>query len=205
MKKNYMIQMGLVFFSLFWGFSQDPLQAQDRWRGSEKPGPIVQPVKPQFEQVAPAQNPREPTKVPADKIKPPCPDMAVTEIQFTVLSSWKSPSGAGRSGDVRISAVAVNVGKGTSTFSGQLVLLEAGKQVVAKPFGNIAPGGSLPVDFTRKWFPDDPLYKNNPPSFTGKIIYDPAVIQNKYDQDCNWQNNELTRSGKDINGLFPNP
>jgi hypothetical protein len=186
------------------------LPAEDRMKMLEKSGTMAQPGAPLADQVRekkglPSQTPQ---MVPIEKVKiaPPCPDLAATDISFVITNVWKLPSGP-RSGDVKIIGTAKNIGKGNLTYSGKLVLYEGGKQVGAPTsFGNVPSGGVVTTESNRKWFPDDPLYKNSPPTYLLKIIYDPvADLKSKYDQDCKWDNNETQRSGKDINSQFPNP
>lgn len=187
-----------------------PVPAEDRMKPLDKPGTMAQPAAPLAEpgrekRGFPSQTPQ---MVPIEKVKilPPCPDLAATDISFVITNVWKLPTGP-RTGDVKIIGTAKNIGKGNLTYSGKLVLYEGGKQVGAPTsFGNVPSGGVITTESNRKWFPDDILYKNNPPTYQLKIIYDPvADLKNKYDQDCDWYNNEKQRSGQDINSQFPNP
>lgn len=186
-----------------------PVPAEDRMKPLDKPGTMAQPAAPLADQVREKRGitSQTPQMVPMEKVQAfkLCPDMAAVDISFVITNVWKIP--AGRTGDVKIIGTAKNIGKGNFPFSGKLVLYEGGKQV-GKPtnFGNVPSGGVVTTESNRKWFPDDPLYKNNPPNYLLKIIYDPvADLKNKYDQDCDWYNNEKPRSGQDINSQFPNP
>lgn len=160
--------------------------------------------------------PKEPLKSPVDKEKlekikpipaPKCPDPAVQRIDFVIVSKTSQFSGK-----VKIIGVVKNVGLEpyVSRPNQQAVYLYevpmGGKAnlVATKKFQNLNPGQEVKVTYERNWNASSPAEGEFPPSYRIVIAYDPDITldSNPKNDDCNTNNNQMERSGKEINALF---
>ncbi len=160
--------------------------------------------------------PKDQLKSPIDKEKlerikpippPKCPDPAVQRIDFAIVSKTSQFSGK-----VRITGVIKNVGL-EPYISGpnqQAVYLYEGPMggkanlVATKKFQNLNPGQEVKVIYERNWHASSPAEGEFPPSYRVLISYDPDIRMdgNPKNDDCNINNNQMERSGTEINALF---
>jgi hypothetical protein len=126
-----------------------------------------------------------------------CADPSVTAINFAITS--RTGPGTGRVG---ITAIAKNLGKDRFEV-GMLTLY---KQIPGRPYvelahtnvPTLAPGAEVTAFFEeRNWNASDEF----PPTYKATFIGDPDGPTGSIPshRDCNTHNNELTRSGVDIN------
>jgi hypothetical protein len=137
-----------------------------------------------------------------------CGDPAAQRIDFVIVKRTMelvngqlrlSPS----KGRVRITGVIKNIGKGyyrTSIPGLRTMFLDAGSTELArKDFGNLAPGQEATIIVERDWDSLSPNEGEFPPMYR---LYFFTVGPDVSAVDCNVNNNEITRSGADINALF---
>lgn len=160
--------------------------------------------------------PKEPLKSPVDKEKlekikpipaPKCPDPAVQRIDFAIVSKTSQFSGK-----VRITGVVKNVGlepyiSGPNQQAVYLYEVPMGGKsnlVATKKFQNLNPGQEVKVTYERNWNASSPAEGEFPPSYKVVIGYDPDIRldSNPKNDDCNMNNNQMERSGTEINALF---
>lgn len=166
-----------------------------------------------------AETPPEPkdklkSPVESDKIKqikpipaPKCPDPAVQNIDFKIVSKRSQFSGK-----VRITGVIKNVGsepyisapERQSVYLYEVPIGGTPKLVAKKNFQNLNPGQVVTVSYERNWDAASPSEGEFPPSYRLVIAYDPDITKdgNPKNDDCNSNNNQKERSGADINKLF---
>ena len=149
------------------------------------------------DRMAPKPAGQRPQMAPVEKMQmaQPCPDLAVTEIKYEIVQTY--PDAPQAMAKVRVTAIARNQGKGALPFSGKLQLFGDAQKLAEQPFTNVPPGGEVKASHELKWVVGSSVGQ----FFIGKIFYDPAVFQNKYEQDCDFGNNEKKRSAQDINSL----
>ncbi|PSN15282.1 hypothetical protein C7293_07985 [filamentous cyanobacterium CCT1] len=134
------------------------------------------------------------------------PDLSASAIEFNL--GQRTSQFAGR---VQIVGTVTNLGGDFSSAPGQQqiqlyeVFSGARSQLVAsQSFQNLAAGNTLRVVYERDWNASSPAEGEFPPGYRLVIAYDPDILQdgNPSNDDSNRQNNQLDRSGSDINGLF---
>jgi hypothetical protein len=125
-----------------------------------------------------------------------CPDPAAQRIDFSIVS--RTDPWTGR---VRITGVVKNIGGAYESKPGhqdiRLFDASTGVELAKKDFANLAPGQEVTVTFERSWNSSSPSEGEFPPTYKLVILYDPDGTK-----DCNGNNNEITRSGADINAMF---
>ena len=127
------------------------------------------------------------------------PNPAVDRIDFNLVSTTSSTAGT-----VQILGVVENKGGGTfdSGPGQQSVQLYEGDTLVAQQsFEDLAPGAQAAVSYTRSWSTATEF----PPNYRVLIAYDPDIYidGNPNNDDCNTVDNTMTRSGSEINSVFP--
>ena len=143
----------------------------------------------------------------ANAVSKICPDPAVTEIRFRIVS--RTDRFRGR---VEIKAVVKNLGKAAyeSAPNQQSVQLYEKPQggparmVSSRSLTRLAPGAMVGTAYTRNWYSASPSEGEFPPSYIGIITYDPDIRMdgNPRNDDCRDDNNRLERSGTAINDLL---
>ncbi|MBF0207449.1 MAG: hypothetical protein HQK53_11225 [Oligoflexia bacterium] len=129
-------------------------------------------------------------------------DPAVTKINFSIIRKYSQFRGK-----VQIAATIQNIGTigYVSAPNQQSILLYEGDRLVArKKFQNLRPREMVTISYQRDWNASSPNEGEFPPMYKAMIIYDPDILMdnNKLNDDCNARNNQLSRSGMDINRLF---
>lgn len=76
--------------------------------------------------------------------------------------------------------------------------------VAQVPFQNLAPAQEVNLVYERNWDAASPAEGEFPPTYRLLIGYDPDILLdgNPNNDDCNSNNNQLERSGADVNALF---
>jgi len=143
----------------------------------------------------------------ASAVRRICPDPAVTEISFRIVSRTDQYHGR-----VEIKAVVKNLGRapyesGPNQQSVQLYEKPQGgnaKLVSSRQFARLAPGAVVSTSYTRNWYSASPAEGEFPPSYIGIVSYDPDIGMdgNPGNDDCRSDNNRLERSGSGINDLL---
>lgn len=137
------------------------------------------------------------------KVPPPaiyCADPSVTAINFAIVTRTTPFTGR-----VRITAVARNLGR--DLF--EVGILALYKQVPGRAYAEVAhvdvprlaPGAQVTVSFDEpRWSASDEF----PPTYKAIFILDPdaALGSRPSHRDCNVNNNQMERSGTEINFLF---
>lgn len=136
-----------------------------------------------------------------------CPDPAAARIDFSIVSRTSQFAGV-----VRIAGVVRNVGaasyeSGPTQQSVLLYEVPIGGTAALKAnqaFQNLAPGEEVTVTYERNWDSSSSAEGEFPPDYRIILSYDPDIYLdgNPMNDDCNGSNNDLTRSGADINALF---
>lgn len=134
-------------------------------------------------------------------------DPAATAIQFAMTNQTSQFEGT-----VKITGVVKNLGGSLfdSNPGQQTVLLYeiplGGSPVVVaqQSFENLDPGRTLKLSYSRAWNASSPSEGEFPPTYRIAIVYDPdiAIDGNPFNDDPNFANNQLDRSGSGINDLF---
>jgi len=124
-----------------------------------------------------------------------CPDLAVTEIKFQLVS--KSGSDAGI---VKITGIAKNIGKDLN-FSGKLQLFWDQQLLGETPFTAIKSGGQVEVSREKMFFKNVTYISQG---FKVKIAYNfVTASKNEVEVvDCDVNNDEKTRPFNDIWSVF---
>lgn len=151
------------------------------------------------DRMAPQPAGQRPQMAPMEKMQmaPLCPDMVVTEIRYEIVQQY--PDAPQPMAKVRVTALARNLGKAPFPFSGKLLLFGDAQKLGEQSFGTVPVNGEVKVAHELKWV----VGSSAGQFFIGKIVYDPAVFKNKYEQDCDFNNNEKKRSTQDINTMIP--
>jgi len=136
----------------------------------------------------------------------PTIDLAAEEISFSVDKTSQF------SGMATIKGTLTNIADDYISDQGQQTLflyerqlgVNQGTIVAQKSFTNLASGDSVEVSFSRAWNASSPAEGEFPPEYTILISYDPDIFldSNKNNDDINNTNNQLMKSGMDINDLF---
>lgn len=139
-----------------------------------------------------------------------CPDLAAHEIQFQLIRRDPASQFRGRvrmTGVVRnVGLVAYNSGLGQQVayLYEQQLGVSTPRLVAEQPFQNLAPGQEVRVSFERDWNGSSPAEGEFSPLYKLLIGYDPDIYKdgNTKNDDCNRINNQLERSGSDINSTY---
>jgi hypothetical protein len=150
------------------------------------------------DRMAPQPAGQRPQVAPVEKTQmaPVCPDMVVTEIRYEIVQQY--PDAPQPMAKVRVTALARNLGKAPFPFSGKLLLFGDALKLGEQAFGTVPVNGEVKVAHELKWVVGSSVGQ----FFMGKIVYDPAVFKNKYEQDCDFSNNEQKRSTQELNGMI---
>lgn len=146
-----------------------------------------------------------------DLIRPQvdCIDPAAVEIRFDIVR--RDSQFAGR---VRINGVVKNIGNktfqsGPNQAAAYLYQLppgatSGGTLVAQQPFTYLAVGDAINVSWERDWNSSSPNEGEFPNSYRLIIVYDPDIYMdaNKDNDDCNGNNNQIDRSGTEINDML---
>jgi hypothetical protein len=134
--------------------------------------------------------------------EPSCPDPLADSIQLRLLSQTTPFQGR-----VRITGIVRNDGAVFDSNAGQqsAALYEevpgvGSRRVSLREFEDLAPGESISLSYEREW---DTAIEFQP-SYRLEISYDPDIFidGNPRNDDCDQDNNQLERSGEDVNALF---
>ncbi len=129
-----------------------------------------------------------------------CPDPAAYQIKFDLLEHTATFTGR-----VRITGIVKNVGKKEFKGGGGMAYLYEGSTLrKTKVFSTLAPGATMSLSFDRTWYASSTSEGEFPPIYKLMILYDPDILMdsNKDNDDCNINNNKLTRSGAAINEML---
>lgn len=135
-----------------------------------------------------------------------CPDPKVESIQFEIVSR-----SGDFGGDVRITGTVRNAGSFFDSNPKQQIVQLLEESPGARPlivarrtFVDLAEGESVTLWFQRGWDASSPGEGEFPPSYRVLISYDPDIFidGNPANDDCHAENNELSRSGSEINDMF---
>ncbi len=133
-----------------------------------------------------------------------CPDPAVVDIKFSIVQRYSQFRGK-----VRITGVVKNVGKADyiSKPGRQSIVLDAGDAahpLKTIPFTNLKSGQSITISYELNWDSASPNEGEFPPTYRVYIVYDPDITMDsiKTNDDCNVNNNSMTKSGKAINDML---
>jgi hypothetical protein len=135
----------------------------------------------------------------------PCegPAPKPTELQYTLVSTTSDWAGT-----VRITAIVRNVGLAPfiSGKGQQAVCLYedygfASELVAQKEFLQLDVDATVELTYERPW---DLSEEFPPQAYVAQLLYDPDIYEdgNPDNDDCNWNNNELTRSTAGLDDLF---
>jgi hypothetical protein len=150
-----------------------------------------------------------------EKVAKLCGDPAAQRIDFVITRAKEFVNGQLRlspsKGRVQITGVIKNIGKGYYKVSNpefRVMYLYAGSTELArKDFGDLAPGQEATITVERDWDSLSPNEGQFPPMYrlviaTGYLLVTPNSGPDVLSVDCNIKNNEIKRSGADINAMF---
>jgi hypothetical protein len=121
---------------------------------------------------------------PIEQVKQ-CPDIKAMSIDFKLVAKTSSDAGT-----VNVTGVAKNIGAKPNPVGGKLQLWMGTSLIGETAFTTVPAGGTVTIS-RQKAFSKAAVYMGD---FVLKVIYDPySGIPNKYDVDCDWNNNEIKR------------
>jgi len=135
------------------------------------------------------------------------PDPAAYRINFKIIQRYSRFRGR-----VRISGIVKNIGmqafhsdpRQASVCLYEFVLGMRGRVVARRSLEDLAPNTTISLVYYRNWDSSSPAEGEFPPNYVLLIAYDPDILSdgNPQNDDCNYKNNQLERSGSDINDLL---
>lgn len=127
-----------------------------------------------------------------------CVNPRAREIRFELVERTDAFSGR-----VRITAIFENAGSEdfvSSAGQQRVELYEGGTLVASRRFKRLAAGATISLSYERSWWTSTEF----PPSFRARISYDPDIYidGNDRNDDCESGDNEVERSGYEVNEIF---
>ncbi len=133
-----------------------------------------------------------------------CPDLAVVDIKFSIVRKYSQFRGK-----VRITGVVKNVGNADyiSHPNQQMIVMDMGDPthpLKTKNFQNLKAGETITINYEMDWNSSSPNEGEFPPTFKVYLTYDPDIGADnlKTNDDCNPNNNSMSKSGKAINDML---